>query len=429
MSLAQDISDLLVRIRLGEDSSLELKAVHWRGDKMTGPEGRDVADEIASLANSMGGELLLGVDDKSREVSGIPPDKLDYVEQQLANWLDTLIDPPPTVHVRRIELPNQAGDQKPLLWVQVPRSLFVHRSPKGYLTRVGSTKRALSTEQLARLIQRRNQAGIVWFDELPVNGCRFEDLSRPLWERFVGDGDDDPRLKLQKMKLLTRDEDGQEWASVSGCLMCSEEPRRWLRSSYVQCVRYLGTERDADQQHDAQDCSGPLDQQIQQAVQFVLRNMQVGARKNLGRVDYPQFHPRAVFEAIANAVAHRDYSIPGTPVRVHQFQDRLEVDSAGALANSLTVDVLRYRQATRNELLVSLLARCPVGVDGVSRRTMMEKRGEGVPVVLDYSERLSGRLPEYRLIGDDLLKLTLFAAEVPRQDDDGVSSHPLDDSA
>jgi hypothetical protein len=87
----------------GEDSSLELKAVYWNGSKMAGPTGASLAAEIASLANSRGGELLLGVDDKTREVSGIPLDKLDSVEQSLANWLETLIDPPPTAHIRRIE--------------------------------------------------------------------------------------------------------------------------------------------------------------------------------------------------------------------------------------------------------------------------------------------------------------------------------------
>lgn len=44
------------------------------------------------------------------------------------------------------------------------------------------------------------------------------------------------------------------------------------------------------------------------------------------------------------------------------------------------------------------------------RRTLMEKRGEGVPIILDNSERLSGRTPEYRLIGEAELLLTIHAA-------------------
>ena len=41
----------------------------------------------------------------------------------------------------------------------------------------------------------------------------------------------------------------------------------------------------------------------------------------------------------------------------------------------------------------------------------MEKRGEGVPIILDNSEQLSGRMPEYRLIDDEELLLTIHAAQ------------------
>ncbi len=52
------------------------------------------------------------------------------------------------------------------------------------------------------------------------------------------------------------------------------------------------------------------------------------------------------------------------------------------------------------------------GVLMASRRTMMDKRGEGVRIIMDNSERLSGRLPEYRLIGESELMLTIWAANV-----------------
>jgi ATP-dependent DNA helicase RecG len=44
---------------------------------------------------------------------------------------------------------------------------------------------------------------------------------------------------------------------------------------------------------------------------------------------------------------------------------------------------------------------------------MMDKRGEGVPVILERSRTLSGRLPEYRLIDGEELLLTIYAANVP----------------
>lgn len=84
------------------------------------------------------------------------------------------------------------------------------------------------------------------------------------------------------------------------------------------------------------------------------------------------------------------------------------------MINTMTVESLVYRQACRNETITSLLAKCPVPDDAEwldrSRRTFMEKRGEGVRIILENSERLSGRLPEYRLIDDAELLLTIYAA-------------------
>ena len=150
---------------------------------------------------------------------------------------------------------------------------------------------------------------------------------------------------------------------------------------------------------------------FREATAFVLRGMRTAARKQLGRVDVPQFDPEAVFEAIANAAAHRDYSISGASVQVHWFADRLEITSPGGLPNSQSVDSIALRTATRNELLTNLLARCPVDLESVRRGRVMEKRGEGVPQILGRSERLSGRRPKFELLGENALRVTLYAAD------------------
>jgi predicted HTH transcriptional regulator len=120
----------------------------------------------------------------------------------------------------------------------------------------------------------------------------------------------------------------------------------------------------------------------------------------------------AVFEAVVNAAAHRDYSIQSSKIRIHLFEDRLEIFSPGAIVNTMTIDSLPLRQAARNELLTSLLARCPLSIENRTgeRQFLMDKRGEGVPIILTESERLSGRRPEYRLIDNAELLLTIYAA-------------------
>ena len=144
------------------------------------------------------------------------------------------------------------------------------------------------------------------------------------------------------------------------------------------------------------------------------------ATKKPHRIEKPQFSERAVFEAVVNAVAHRDYSIFGSKIRYFMFDDRVEIYSPGALPNTVTIDSIALRQATRNELITTLLAETPVAetIGGVGRGFYMEKRGDGVPIILNESERLSGKKPTYRVIDDSELLLTIYSARMERADED-----------
>ena len=154
--------------------------------------------------------------------------------------------------------------------------------------------------------------------------------------------------------------------------------------------------------------TGPLNRQIAEAIAFAVRNMRVGAYKDPARMDLPQYSAEALFEALANAVAHRDYSIRGSRIRLSMFADRVEIQSPGALANSLTVEELEYRQATRNEVLASVFGRMPTsGIQGAGGRLfIMERRGDGVPVIRRETRELAGRLPRFDLVGGAELRVT-----------------------
>ena len=205
--------------------------------------------------------------------------------------------------------------------------------------------------------------------------------------------------------------------------MASREPQRFLPGAFIQAVAYQGTralpEAEKAYQRDAQDITGPLDQQILGACAFVRKNMHIAARKRAagGREDLPHFDLLAIFEAVTNAVAHRDYSMGGAKIRLRLFDDRLELYSPGMLPNTMTPESLPFRQAARNEALTSLLARCPIEDDALSahRQHLMDKRGEGVPIILEMSERLSGKRPEYQLSDESELKLTIYSAQMENE--------------
>lgn len=412
--------ELIKQITRGEDSSLELKDLRYKGNNVNEPHRNTMADELAAMANTANSVLVLGVDDRSKTIVGIPEAKLDVVETWVRGICNDLITPQLFCRIRKIPVIIGSGVERIIIRIDVPKSLYVHQSPGGYYHRIGSSKRQMAPEILARFFQQRSQIRMIRFDEQYVSSAPRECLKKSLWEKFrssLSPSDDEEFLLI--LKLLSQDEDGSVFPSVSGLLMACEQPQDYITNAYIQAVVYRGSERNAAYQLDAKDIVGPLDVQIIEAVKFVEKTMRTYAVKEPARRDIPQFSMQAVFEALVNAVAHRDYSIQGSKIRLHMFSDRLEIFSPGAIPNTMTIESLPLRQAARNELLSSLLARCPIPFEGMSedRKYLMDKRGEGVPVILTESKKLSGEFPVYRLIDDTELQLTIFAAKPSREEE------------
>ena len=411
--------ELLRKIRLGEDTSLELKAVRFSGDRVSGPGREELADELAAIANTHDGVLVLGVDDKTRDIGGIPLDRLDAVERHVYEICNDQIKPPVLFRSFRLQLPDNTGALKAVLVVEIPRSLFVHRSAGGYFFRQGSSKREMPPDYLGRLFQQRSQARLIRFEEQPVPQSSVDDLSEELWGNYTTRSDEPAVNVLLKRGLLTKEDNGAVRASIAGVLLCCENPERFLPNAYIEAVRYRGKKQDSNYQTDAQKIRGPLNRQVEQAMIFLGRNQTVSAVKIPHRIEIRQFSERAVFEAVVNAVAHRDYSIFASKIRFFMFDDRLEIYSPGALPNTVTIDSIHLRQATRNELVTSLLAETPVmeTVGQVGRGSYMEKRGDGVPIIFSESEKLSGKKPIYRLIDDSELLLTIYSTKTKSSDE------------
>ncbi len=405
-----DFSDEEIKrqIRLGEDSHWEFKEIVFTGNKPKSPNRDDLADEIAAFANTDGGVVLCGVTDDG-DVQGMSREQMDKLEMFLVQICTDTIKPAirPTILRREIE------QRKPFLLVEIPQVYTQHDSLGGSFHRVGSSKRKMTSDERLRLAQRRGQARFLWYDKQPVPGTGFGSLDESLWKPLLSaEGAANPVLTLEKMGLLTDDEKGITRATVAGVLLCTRSPEEWLPNACISVTYYRGTDR-ASGQIDAQVITGPLNRQIAEAVAFAVRNMRVGAYKNPARTDLPQYSKKTLFEAIVNAIVHRDYSIRGSRIRISMFSDRIEIASPGGLPNNLTIDSMNIRQSTRNEALASIFGRMSVeNVHGSGERQFfMERRGDGVPIILRETEALCGKLPDYQLVDNSELVLTIPAAD------------------
>ncbi len=395
------------RLRSGEDSDWEFKQVEFDGNVPKHPTRNAWANEIGAFANATGGVLLAGVTDAG-EVVGMSLPQIACLNSLLVEVSTDSIEPSVRIRTHHHEL----SGGKLVLLAEVPASDSVHESPGGTYVRVGSTKRLMSGDERLRLAQRRSQARFRWFDMQTVPGTGFRTLAEPLWKPLLNtESIVEPEAALRKLALLDDDSAGVLRATVAGVLLCTPRPDEWLPNACITATRYRGGDRSSGQ-IDAQEITGPLNQQIADAVTFATRNMQVAARKEPARTDLPQYSAKALFEALVNAVVHRDYSTRGSKIRLSMFDDRLEIISPGSLPNNLTVESMPLRQSTRNEALASILARMPVAdtKGGEDRQYFMERRGDGVPIINRETLELCGKLPEYRVIDDSEVILRLPAA-------------------
>lgn len=147
---------------------------------------------------------------------------------------------------------------------------------------------------------------------------------------------------------------------------------------------------------------------LREAEDFVLRHMSIAARFEPGkmrRIDEPTYPPKAVREAIINAISHRDYTLVGGSVTVSIYDDRLEVISHGKLPKGITVSDLskKHESKPRNELIANTLF----------RRGVIESVGTGTQEMIKYCQELGLQEPEFLEEGDTFS--VIFKAKEPEQ--------------
>ena len=128
----------------------------------------------------------------------------------------------------------------------------------------------------------------------------------------------------------------------SALLLFAKDPQRFFRTSEVRCAQFYGTKVEKPIRN-YQVYTGTLFEMIDKAVGFVMSRIDARVGKRDQSSDAPveyELPESAVAEAIANAVAHRDYTSNGS-VQVMLFRDRLEVWNPGRLPDGFTVQKLR----------------------------------------------------------------------------------------
>ena len=170
-----------------------------------------------------------------------------------------------------------------------------------------------------------------------------------------------------------------------GFLLLTNNP---LQEASIQCAVFKGTDRSVFL--DRKEFHGPLHEEIDDAYNFILRNIRMGAEINgVYRKDVYELPIDSVREVIANGVSHRSYLDP-SKMQVALFDDRLEITSPGMLIGGLTIkDLKNGCSKPRNRALVNAFAYMKI----------IEQWGSGIPRIFNACKQAGLPEPELLEIG------------------------------
>jgi len=318
----------------------------------------ELAEQIMAFANAEGGAIYLGIADRptphlSGKIQQVTKSDYDNIHRAAR---DLLIPPVVGVTAHQIEIQG-----KIVLPIIVPCTGNLHQHRNGrILIRRGSENVALLGEALRQALMEREYPS---FDDRPVWDATLDGLDpdrvdwylqRAAHERGIPvDLSLPTEQNLVYLGSVVRDEE-RLVPRVAGLLLFGRDPQRFVPQSVVRLARFQGTS--PLNFIDRLDCTGTLPEMIDEAERFVQRNTRVAAKiTGFERREVTEYPYPAIREAIANAVAHRDYWRRDVEVRVSIFADRIEVQSPGRLPAPLTLGTLGEEYALRNRLIAELL--------------------------------------------------------------------------
>lgn len=284
---------------------------------------------------------------------------------------------------------------------------------------------------LASLDKTLDEAGVyrtVPFDRAPCDGANMKDLDLQRVAWFLRQARSLRGLKMPEtasvsevlthFKLLSNEGSALSNAAV---LLFGKDPQSFLLSSEIKCAHWPTSER-RKPILSYQIYKGTLFELIDMAVEFVLAriDLSVGTRDTSAQVPRDWEIPKSVVvEAIANAVAHRDYSSTGS-VQVELFPDRLLVMNPGTINPGLTKEMLFKAHAS--------YPNNPRLADPLFYTKHIERLGTGLTDLIDACRAASLPDPKIEVEGGTY-SITIFRSNRQMADKNGGLKNNVDDKS
>lgn len=346
----------------------------------------EIIETISAFSNTKGGTIFIGVTNNGRVIGiEIGKDTIERVSNRIIQNTDPKVHP---------EISVEEIDKKKIIRIEVKESTdkLVLAFGRPY-KRTGKSTLKMSKEEYERLILEKHK-GKLQFDNQICKNAEMEDIDKKKVNWYLKKREEIRKIKKPKDMpfneiLLNIDavrKDGKLKPTNSGILFFSRNPQRFFVQSQLRVVKFKGT-KVIHSVIDRIDCSGTLWEMIEQAEEFIRKNIRLlsfRTEKSFMREDKFEYPIRALREAMINALIHRNY-LETADTRVFIFDDRIEILNPGSFPNDVTPEKPMHKPV--NPILSRLMY--DIG--------FIEKYGSGIYMMKELCRKWENKEPRYEL--------------------------------
>ena len=353
-----------------------------------------------AFANGAGGRLIFGVENNSWKILGFDAEDLFQKYDAIANSIfDACI--PAVVPIMEIE--EVDGERiivaNILPGMAKPYYLRKEGMLDGTYIRVAGVTRKAEPYMIKELqLEGTNTS----FDTMQVLGevdvAEIDSLCERMYQHALNLCKSDEQRRNQKRVTCSQLVSWKILVNFNGKFfptnaykLLTGDTEDLFPDAFIQLAAFKGNTRAIFL--DKKEATGPIDLQIEDAMLFVKKHLNLGSRiEGIYREDYYELPIDSVREMISNAVCHRSYLSPGS-IQVAIYDDRLEVTSPGRLCSGLTPELMMEGNSRVRNIAIGA---------AFQYMHIIEKWGSGIPRIFKDAKDYGLAVPEIKNFGSSI---------------------------
>jgi len=339
-----EASELLEIISQGETSKVEFKGDIDSPDKLTA--------EMVAFANSLGGLLIIGVDDNG-DVKGLNKDQLKKYQNLAMNLAASNTKPP----IGSIWTEVVKIEDKNVLLIQIEKGITLYRDKNHTVwVRSGPNKRkVIDNAEMSRLMQEKK---LLYAEQQIIGNATLADVNIGLFKEFyknrfeevIIDKKGEVERILNNLKLLVNDN-----LTLASLLLFGNNNRAVIPQFCINAIWFDTNEFLTDKYRSSDNIYGTIAEKYNKGKDFVVSKLnRIQKDKDFNSIGDLEIPELVIKELLVNAIFHRDYFIEDS-IKLYLFPNRVEIKNPGRLPNNLTVEDIKrgIQRRDRNILLTS----------------------------------------------------------------------------